>query len=240
MLPIEIIPAVLPKSFEELEELLGSVHSFAKKVQVDVVDGRFARHSFFSPKTWPYTDRKSFDRLVEEEKGLPFWQEVTYEFDLMIENPVEEVMKYVRAGGTQIVVHAGAPGTREGLQKLAEQKDGDDGAFTVTTGLALTLDMQPDILEHFDGLYDYVQVMGIAKVGRQGEPFDHHAIPLIERLRKRYPDLVIQVDGGVSLKTARALARAGANRLVAGSAIFAADNPEEVYRALYTEANVSQ
>ena len=237
---IEIIPAILPKSFKDLEEHAGRVHGFVKKVQVDIVDGRFAKRSWLSPKTWPYTDRKSFDSIVEKEKGLPFWQELTYEFDLMIENPVEEVMNFVRAGGTEIVIHAGAPGADVALQKVAEQKDSDNGAFTVTTGLALLPDMQPDVLERFDTLYDYVQVMGIARVGRQGEPFAPQSLALVERLRRRYPDLMIQVDGGVSLKTARALARAGANRLVAGSAIFTADNAEEAYKALYTEANVGQ
>jgi len=232
---IEIVPAPMPKSFKELKELVERVHGFVKKVQVDIVDGRFAHN-----KTWPYKDRKSFDTIVEKEKGLPFWQEITYEFDLMIENPVEEVMNFVRAGGTEIVIHAGAPGAHEALQKVAEQKDGDDGAFTVTTGLALTPEMQPDVLEHFDTLYDYVQVMGIDHEGFQGEPFEPHSVALIERLRKRYPELTIQVDGGVSLKTARQLVQAGANRLIAGSAIFTADNAEEAYKALYTEANVGQ
>jgi ribulose-phosphate 3-epimerase len=97
--------------------------------------------------------------------------------------------------------------------------------------------MQPEVLEQFDALYDYVQVMGINRVGRQGEPFEPRSLALIERLRHRYPDLAIQVDGGVSLKTARQLVRAGATKLVVGHAIVAADNPEEAYRALYTEAN---
>ncbi|MDZ4226396.1 MAG: hypothetical protein U1C66_02815 [Patescibacteria group bacterium] len=231
---IEIIPAILPKSFKELEEHVARVHGFVKKVQVDVVDSRFARN-----KTWPYKDRGTFERIVKEEHGLPFWQELDFEFDLMIENPAEEVMNFVRAGASHVVVHAAAPGAAEGLQKLAELRLGDDGAFTVTTGLALLPDMQPDILEHFDGLYDYVQVMGIANVGRQGEPLEPHSFALIERLHKRYPALAIQVDGGVSLQTARQFVEAGASRLVVGSAIFTADNPEEAYKALYTEANVS-
>ena len=237
---VEIIPASMPKSFAELEVLVVRVHGFAKKVQVDVVDGRFAKHSWFSPKTWPYKDRSSFDKIVEEEKGLPFWEEITYEFDLMIEHPLEEVMNFVRAGGTQIVIHAGAPGAALGLQKLVDVRQSDDGAFTITTGLALLPDMQPDVLEQFDALYDYVQVMGINRVGRQGEPFAPQSLALIERLRKRYPDITIQVDGGVTMETARRLVQAGANRLVVGHVILAADNPEEAYNALYTEANVGQ
>lgn len=229
---IEIIPAILPKSFADLEEHAERVHGIAKKIQIDVVDGRFAGH-----KTWPYKDRGSFEKIVKEEHGLPHWQDFDFEFDLMIENPVEEVMNFVHAGATHVVVHATAPGAVEALQKLAELREGDDGAFAVTTGLALTPDMQPDAVESFDTLYDYVQVMGIARIGRQGEPFEPHALALIERLRKRYPELTIQVDGGVNMETVPALVAAGANRLIAGSAIFNSDDAGEAYKALYNMAN---
>ena len=229
---IEIIPAILPKSFDDLQKHAAMVHGFAKKVQIDVVDGKFAHNT-----TWPYKDRASFEKLVAEEHGLPFWQDFDFEFDLMIENPAEHVMDYVRAGASHIVIHAHAGGAAEGLRKIAELKGDDDGAFSITTGLALLPNMQPDVLESFDTLFDYVQVMGIDHEGKQGKPFDEHAVALIERLHRRYPELVIQVDGGVTLETAPALVRAGASRLIVGSAIFTADNPEAAYKALYTEAN---
>ncbi|HVU80038.1 MAG TPA: hypothetical protein VHD37_01605 [Candidatus Paceibacterota bacterium] len=229
---VEIIPAILTNSFAELERQAGIAHAFAKKVQLDVVDGVFAKHA-----TWPYKDGGNFQKIQEEERGLPFWGDLDFEFDLMIENPHEHAMEYVRAGGSHIVIHAQSTGAVEALQKLAEIRGTDDGAFSITTGLALLPNMQPDVLESFDTLFDYVQVMGIDTIGRQGEPFDAHAVILVERLRRRYPDLALQVDGGVSLENAKALAHAGANRLIVGSAIFGADNPEEAYQRLSTEAN---
>jgi ribulose-phosphate 3-epimerase len=229
---VEILPAILPKSFEDLQAHADRVRSVAKKIQIDVVDGRFA-----SSTTWPYKDHGSFEKLVSEEHGLPYWEDTDFEFDLMIENPAEHVMEYVRAGGSHIVIHARAENAWEGLHKLAELRGTDDGAFSVTTGIALLPNMQPDVLESFDTLFDYVQVMGIDSEGKQGQPFDAHAINLVERLRHRYPDMMLQVDGGVSLENAKALAKAGANRLVVGSAIFGADNPEEAYRLLVAEAN---
>ena len=66
--------------------------------------------------------------------------------------------------------------------------------------------------------------MGIAKIGYQGEPFDERAPEQINQLRVKYPNLAISVDGGVSLETAPLLKAAGANRLVAGSAIFGASD----------------
>ncbi|HVV39019.1 MAG TPA: hypothetical protein VHD31_01710 [Candidatus Paceibacterota bacterium] len=230
---IEIIPAILVKSFKALEEQAALVHPFAKRVQIDVVDGVFAHNT-----TWPYKDSASFEKIVAEEKGLPFWEDLDFEFDLMIENPHDHVMDYVHAGGSHIVVHAHAAGAVEGLRKLAELRHDDDrGAFAVTTGLALLPNMQPDVLDSFDTLFDYVQVMGIDHEGKQGEPFDPHTVALVERLHRRYPDLVIQVDGGVNMDTAQSLVRAGANQLIVGSAIFGADNPHDAYKALYTLVN---
>jgi pentose-5-phosphate-3-epimerase len=83
--------------------------------------------------------------------------------------------------------------------------------------------------------------MGIDHIGRQGEPPDphHHELLLIAELRTKFPKLLIQVDGAVAPHV-RELVQAGASRLVVGSAIVNADNPKEVYKALYTEANVGQ
>ena len=231
---IEIIPAILPKSFDDLQKHAQLVHPFAKKIQIDVVDGVFAH-----TKTWPYKDRESFEKIIAEEHGLPFWQDFDFEFDLMIENPQEKVKEFVQAGASHIIIHAHATGAVEALRHLAELRQGDDGGFIITTGLALLPNMQPDVLESFDTLFDYVQVMGIDKEGKQGQPFDEHAVVLVERLRRRYPELTIQVDGSVNTETAPALVKAGANRLIVGSAIFEADDPGAAYNALYTLANGS-
>src|SRR3989338_1609797 len=97
-------------------------------------------------------------------------------------------------------------------------------------GVALGPQQSPDVLEPFESQFDFVQVMGIDREGRQGEPFDIKALYLVERLRARYPDLPLQVDGGVTLENARALAAAGANRLVGGHAIVKAPDPAAAYQ----------
>jgi ribulose-phosphate 3-epimerase len=106
-------------------------------------------------------------------------------------------------------------------------------------GVALGAHQSPDELEPFEGRYDFVQVMGIEHEGRQGEKFDpdHKALFLLERLRRRHPQLPLQVDGGVRLDNVRSLVKAGATRLVAGSAIFEQPDIQAAYQALYTEAN---
>ena len=228
---VEIISAVLPKSFKDLEKHLASVRGAVQMAQIDVVDGIFAHN-----RTWPYRDSGSFETIVEQEHGLPFWEELDFQFDLMIEHPEERVMDFVHAGASHIILHARSSGALAAFEQLVGLRE-ESGAFSVKAGLALLPGAQPEELEPFEAQFDFVQVMGIARVGFQGEPFDTHAVYLVERMRKRYPALIIQVDGGVSLENANALAKAGANRLVVGHDIFEADDPVAEIRKLQAEAN---
>ena len=223
---VEIVPAILPKSFADLEGKLALVHEVAPQVQIDVVDGVFAPN-----KTWPYGNAEQFEQIVAGERGLPFWEDFDFQFDLMVAHPKEEALRFVQAGAASVVIHAAAPGAREALEFLQEYRAG------VSLGAALLPGATVGDLQTFSGLYDFVQVMGIAEVGAQGSPFDERASALVAALRAAHPHLRIQVDGGVSMKNCQALVRAGANALVVGSAIFGSDNPAAAYSALYTKSN---
>ncbi len=229
---IEIFPAILPQSFKDLEEKLTLLQGVASHAQIDVVDGHYAKG-----KTWPYRDSESFAKIVQEEHGLPFWDTMDFQFDLMIEHPELEIEKYLQAGASQVVLHGKAPGVGDALQLMVDKRTEDMGTFVVHAGVALGPLEQPDVLEPFEAQFDFVQVMGIERIGRQGEPFERKALYLIERIRSRYPHLPIQVDGGVTKDNAHDLVAAGATRLIAGSAIFGADDPVAAYKELYNIAN---
>ncbi len=231
MSKVEIVPAVVPQSLDDLHSVVERFKDVAKHVQVDVVDGHYARG-----KTWPYRDAATFAKIVEQEKGLPFWESVDYEFDLMINNPVESVLQYVHAGASRIILHAGAQGALQALQSLVDLRE-EGGAFSIKAGVALGAHAQPDDLEPFEAQFDFVQVMGVAKEGHQGEPFDQKALFLVERLHKRYPTLPIQVDGGVNEQNIQELVTAGATRLAVGSAIVKAEDPAAAYLRLVDLAN---
>jgi len=228
---VAIIPAILPASWRDLEEHCQLLRGVVRHVQIDVVDGHFAKH-----KTWPYRDGETFKKIVEEEHGLPFWEELDFEFDLMVGDPAAVVGDYARAGASRIIVHAAAQSAEAAVQKLVDL-NGDSGAWSVGIGVALNAHAQPEDLEKFEEQYDFVQVMGIERIGRQGEPLSQQALYLLERLRHRYPKLPLQVDGGVRLENARRLIAAGAQSLVAGSALFEADDVGEAYKALYNTVN---
>ena len=78
------------------------------------------------------------------------------------------------------------------------------------------------MLDVYTERLDVVQLMGIAKLGEQGLPFDERVIRRVQILRQRLPNLAIAVDGGVNLDNAPTLIAAGATRLVVGSALWRA------------------
>jgi ribulose-phosphate 3-epimerase len=209
----EIIPAILPQDFAEIEDKVGLIKGSAGAVQVDICDGHFVPNF-----TWPYKKKdNTFEQIIREDEGLPSWEELDYEFDLMVDYPEKVVDDWVSAGATRIIIHIEAKGNvAEAVEKLAGRID---------VGLALNIDTPIETIKPFADKIQFVQLMGIDHVGFQHQEFDEKVVKKVVAIKKAFPDLLISVDGGVSLDNAGALIDAGADRLVVGSAIFGAENP---------------
>lgn len=212
---VEIIPAVLPKSIGELEEGLLRLQGVSSLVQIDLVG----------------------TNILDNEEAMPLWQEFNFEFDIMLPDPASEIERCIDMGASRIVVHASAKTAREACEKLQHLRGGE---YPVAVGVALGSHDTRDVLKQFEGLYDYVQVMGIDNIGMQGQPPDPHGkhIELLRALREIYPSLPLQVDGAAA-SNPRELVEAGATSLVVGSAILRAEDPYTAYKEIYTEVNGS-
>jgi len=210
----EITPAILPRDFAEITEKIELIRGFTKAVQIDICDGHFVP-SF----TWPYKKHDdSYEKMLHEEEGLPDWQDIDYEFDLMVDKPEEVVDNWVIVGASRIVIHAESKGDMAKAVKKLEGK--------VEIGLAYNIDTEVMIPAGVDeNSIGYIQLMGIDHVGFQGQPFDERVFDKIKTVKAKYPNIPISIDGGVSLETAPKLIAAGASRLIVGSAIFNDENP---------------
>jgi len=210
---IEIIPAILPFTFADLADKVELVKGFTKKLQVDVCDGQFVPNA-----TWPYRkEDDTFNKILHEEEGMPGWESIDYEFDLMVNRPEEVVEQWVTAGAARIIIHAEAKGDiAAALVKLSG---------VVEVGMALNVDTPLDIIELHQERINFIQLMGIDHIGFQHQQFDEKVLNKIKEVKSKYPDMIVSIDGGVSMETAPKLIEAGADRLVIGSAIFGADNP---------------
>lgn len=206
---IEIIPAIMPKTYDDLVEKMGLFAGVVSLIQVDVTDGKFTKN-----RTWPYNARdEHFTKITTEDEGMPEWELLDFEVDLMVENPEDAVGKWVAAGARRIVVHIEGVSDFEAIRNAVPED-------VVELGLAINPSTPISSVEPYLDEVDFVQCMGIANIGFQGEAFDERVLKHIHALRALRPELPISVDGGVNFETARNLVDAGATRLVSGSAIL--------------------
>lgn len=225
----EIIPAVLPKNYEDLKNKISLVKGLVPVIQIDICDGIFVKSM-----TWPFQSPSAegigaegldqhFQNILNEQEGVPFWEDIDFELDLMVSDAVENFYIYTKLGARRIIFHIEAVGD---VQEFKEFLEGLDSYVRDTMEIGVAINPQTQVEQIFPIMnnIDFVQCMAIARIGYQGEPFDERCIAHIKLLKEKFPDLIISVDGGVNLETGARLVDAGAERLVAGSAIFNSDD----------------
>jgi ribulose-phosphate 3-epimerase len=229
-LSIEIVPAILPKTFDELTEHLARLLDIVRSVQIDVCDGVFV-----PSKTWPYDQKSSkendeiFRKILAGDLGLPYWEDFDFEVDLMVTNPAQVMEDWITAGASRIVIHEASVEDKDELAHLIIKTKAEG---RVTIGLAITSETDLDTLDPYVSELDFIQCMGILRVGFQGEPLDKAILSTLSVLSERYPELILSVDGGVTLETAPYLVNAGATRLVSGSTVFKSNDIHETIELL--------
>ncbi len=215
----------MPTTFDDLKEKLSLTVGAAELVQIDICDG-----SFVPSRTWPYAKPdEHFLKIQREEEGMPHWEDLEFEIDLMVSEPELKVNEWVAAGAKRIVIHYESV---KNFEQFLEDFEPIFGKLTglpfpVELGLAINIDTPTDEIFPYLRNVDFVQCMGIQKIGYQGQKFDEKVIEKIRTLRSVYPEGIISVDGGVNFETAPYLIEAGANRLISGSAIFEGDTVAE-------------
>jgi ribulose-phosphate 3-epimerase len=216
---MEIIPTCVPRARDELAECARVARAFSPWIHVDIDDGAFT-----SARSWPYALNGTVEMF-----DLAALDGLKAEVHLMVEEPREIGLRFAGAGAARISGHvegfADATGARAAIAAWR--------AMGVEVGLSILLDTPLAVAEPLIPSCDFLTVMSIATVGLQGAPYDDRARERVEELHAKYPNLVIEVDGGVSEVNVAALARAGAARFAVGSAIMKAEDPAGAYKTIH-------
>ncbi|MBP6066116.1 ribulose-phosphate 3-epimerase [Bacteroides sp.] len=209
-----ISPSILSADFAHLAKDIDMINrSEAAWVHIDIMDGVFVPNISFGFPVLKYVAELS-------EKPL--------DVHLMIVQP-EKFIPEVKALGAHVMnVHYEAcPHIHRVLQQIREA--GMQPAVTINPGTPVAL-LQDIIREVY-----LVLIMSV-NPGFGGQKFIEHSIEKVRELRELIDrtgsNALIEVDGGVNLETGARLIAAGADVLVAGNAIFAADEPEEMIKML--------
>lgn len=213
---IEILPAGPWKNRAEFEAMI-ALFPQAPWVQLDVVDGIFAG----SEPSWAPA------------RGEMLPGSVSVEAHLMVQDPLPLAHSLLESGAERIIFH---------IESFATIADAHHTLTEISTlgaevGITLLLDTPLDeIAALIPSATTTVQIMSIPRVGAQGVAFDERALQKIRELRERFPDVLIEVDGGVTLAYVPQLVVAGARRLAVGSALCKAPLPEVAYNEMMSVA----
>jgi len=211
---IKIAPSILSADFANLgEEIRRVEQAGADMIHIDVMDGHFV------PNLTIGAPVVSSLRKVSK---LPF------DVHLMIDNPQDMLDQFITAGADIITIHAEtAPHLHRLLQTVKERG--------VQTGVSLNPSTPLTAVEEILGAVDMILIMTV-NPGFGGQKFIAAMLDKISRLRQmitqRKLAVDIEVDGGIDTVTARQVVAAGANILVAGSAVYGSNDVAEAIRKI--------
>jgi ribulose-phosphate 3-epimerase len=213
---IELAPSILSADFAHLAaQVQAAAEGGAAVIHVDVMDGHFVPNITIGPPVV---------RSLRKTTGLPL------DCHLMIENADQYIPDFTDAGADWISVHQEACRHLNRTLHLIR----DHGA---RAGVVINPATPVETLSEVLDIVDYVLVMSV-NPGFGGQKFIHNSLRKMEQLAKiresRGLKFRIEVDGGVDLKTVGDIVRAGAELLVAGTAVFSGDIQENSKKLLET------
>ena len=202
-----IAPSVLAADYKNLEKDFAMINqSEADWFHVDVMDGRFVPNISFG------------QFIIKQMKEMA---EKPLDVHLMIVEPEKYIEEFREAGADVITVHYEACNH---LHRTIQQIK----ATGAKAGVALNPHTPVHLLEDIIEDLDLVCLMSV-NPGYGGQKFIYQTVPKVRKLKElidtRNTKTLIEIDGGVGLQNAEVLLKAGANVLVAGSAVFKAENP---------------
>ena len=209
----QIAPSMLAADFLHLEKDVELVNIHADIFHLDIMDGTFVPNISYG---FPIVE------AIAKKAVKPL------DAHLMIVHPEKYVDRFAKAGVQMLSFHLNA--TDKPAQTLLAIREAG-----IKAGLVINPDIPVESLYPYLHLCDYIILMSVY-AGFGGQRFIEDTYERIRTLKaeikKNNLDVKIEVDGGVSPANSRMLIDAGAEILVAGSAVFKADNPSEIISAM--------
>lgn len=208
---VKIAPSILSADFSKLgEEILAVEKGGADYIHIDVMDGHFVPNITIGPL------------IVDAIRPIT---KLPLDVHFMIENPDQYIEAFAKAGADYITVHVEA--SRHLHRTIQNIK-----SYGVKAGVVLNPATPVESIQHIIGDIDMVLLMSV-NPGFGGQKFIPEVLPKIRKVKEMADqkglDIEIEIDGGVNSETAKLCMEAGANVLVAGSAIY---NEEDYAKAI--------
>ncbi len=202
----QIIPALITSDedsnndFKELklkfEKLQPFLADFGNWVQIDITDGKFV----------------PTETVINLEDLKYFTEKANVELHLMIDRPEKVIGEWVRLGPKRIIAHIEAVEDMDELLNVCREKD-------IELGLALNPETPNVMIEPWINAVDLILFLGVHP-GQGGQEFIPEVLEKIKSLRQNFPNVKIEIDGGVRAANIEELRKAGVDIFVIGSGIL--------------------
>lgn len=221
----KIAPSILSADFMNLESQIKLIEDAgAGYIHVDVMDGHFVPNLTIG---------------VPVVKQLARIARIPLDVHLMISNPLEQLPWYLAAGANMITMHAEAFDDADDMRKALDMvhEAGARPALSVKPKTPVSA-LEPAIEQ-----LDMVLIMSV-EPGFSGQSYiegsDKKVAEVVAMAKKHQVEPLIQVDGGIGLKTVAGVAQAGADVFVCGNAVYAAEDPAQALKEIEAAARCAQ
>lgn len=212
---VKIAPSILSADFRILGEQVKRVENAgAEFLHIDVMDGRFVPNISFG---FPVMNALRGD------------SKMVFDVHLMIEEPSKYIDDFVKAGADILTIHYEAEKHLDRAIQYIQSKG-------IKAGVSLNPATDVSVLKYVIGKLDMVLIMSV-NPGFGGQSFIEYSLDKIKAIKEMAQnagnrDILIQVDGGVGVSNIKKVVDAGANVIVAGSAVFNGDKIEDNIKTL--------
>jgi len=205
----DIVASIIATSQKEIDKRVDKVKDAVNIIQLDIMDGKYAPNEVLN-----------FKFTLPENS-------CTVEADLMVKNPEKWIEQNFDIADNIIVHINSTDDIYEIIEKV--RKKGKK------ISLALDPENEAEDVIPYLGLIDQVMVFTAERIGFYGAPFNQAAVGKIRKIRKVSPDILIEVDGGVTPDNIDELSKAGVNLFVSGSYL---QNSNDVEKAVASLRNI--
>lgn len=208
------IPAINETNFDDVKKKIAVAEKICAEercdpwIHIDVTDGAFTPNL-----TWGNPEE-----LASLKTPLKF------EVHLMVEEPEKVLERWLVAGAKGVVIHQEAVKDPDFILETC-RRYGADAVLSIKPPTPV------ERIIPYLGIFGAVQILAVSP-GLAGQDFDERVLEKIKFLKRNYPDVIVEVDGGINDKTALLVKEAGADVVVSASYVFGNPDPAGAYRTL--------